>query len=311
MENLEKIKNTGSEQRPASETSVETPIETLVKKEGFWSTREDLKKLIKEKGNWGALKKVLFNWEKENLKEKIERIKKENKVAEKPMESVSQSVKGPFKSSIDIESRIKVAEPRIIDVIENSGGGELTYEEKEEMRKIAEDNKIDIISSNVEAEDNKKETGIKAKAKAKDIKKIEDVEKNEDSEYAEIVKRESEIFGKFVEAFENKQKTGKDVFDYLGELSVVYFKDRSKYVNVFFPEIGKQEKLSNSKFDKLRIDLIDSMIDYLRENDKKDQRGLAKQYTTLLYPRFGAENHYSFIGKKGNVEWLGWKHKAI
>lgn len=297
---IEKFENPKIEQ-PAI---IEPPVETPVKKEGFWGKMKNIKNKI-----FSGLKEESLK--EESLMEKIKRIKSKDEIAEKPEEIIKSAEDRSVIHSVD--HIIKVAEPNVIDVIDGSGGGELTHEEKEEMRKIAEDNKIDIISSSAEVKKEKNElefgkpitkgifTGkrppeeslespnevLKEKTdEVKDVTRTEVVEKKEDKEkLKEGLLRYVEIA---LDKFKKGETGGKEIFEFAIGVNNRFNKYGIESIQLIVDKICSYNE-------KIRGQMVDAMIEYAKS--KNIEREKIRELCYYFEPDF-------HIGKAETYKWL-------
>lgn len=230
---------------------------------------------------------------RENMKEILGIIKGEEKIKnagseQRPADEIAAEIhpEAPAKENEDIKDKTRKDDDKI-DVIEGPGGGELTPEEKEEMRKIAEGNKIDIISPGAEVKDD-----------GELIKKTERMKKPVPETEDKFNKKAIEV-GNFIERFKESKKTGKEIFEYLENLRHHFlYPDRTNFDSKIRPELDKLSK-------KEKTDMIDLVVEYAMPR-KKEILKTPFEYDLddIIYGKDFTKEDYIKKGKKENVEWL-------
>lgn len=215
---------------------------------------------------------------KEILEELLENKKQPS--SEPPIET-------PAKETEDIKDKTRKKDDDKIDVIEGSGGKELTLEEKEKMRKIAKGNKIDIISPGAEVKDD-----------GELIKKTERMKKPV-PETEDKFNKKAEDVRTFIGQLKEGKKTGKEIFEYLENLRHHFlYPDRTNFDSKIRPELDKLSK-------KEKTDMIDLVVEYAMPR-KKEILKTPFEYDLddIIYGKDFSEFDYVIRGKPKNVEWL-------
>lgn len=139
-----------------------------------------------------------------------------------------------------------------IDIIEGSGGEELTPEDKEKMRKFAEENKIDIISPSAEA----KNDGELIKKTEKIKKTVLETETNKEI-LSEVKKMENLVVG-----FKNGKTGGKELLEFVKSIE----KRRKEFGDdeTVKPLIDAIQKKTYSFDEKTRGQIVDAVVEYAK-----------------------------------------------